>query len=422
MIMKKQFFITLFGATLALASVGCSDDNDDNNNGGKNDKPGKIEMTQSQLTTVEKCNDFGFKMLKAVSQSEGFEGKNLILSPISFNYAFSMLANGANGDTRAQIIDALGYDAVDIDDVNEMNRKLTGQLCRLDPKVTLNFANSMWAKAFITVEPDFISNLSVNYDAEVRTINDASFIADINNWCSDKTNGKITEFMHKSDKTPDFALFNAVYFKGIWSSGHKFDSKLTEEGYFNDVEGTRSIARFMKKKDYLPYNESRTMQKCELYFGNSSFRTAFVLPKEGITLAQAIDNLANGEWEQLKGSIPDVSVDLSLPKYKIENEVDFMELLGALDMGGILEENADFSNITSVNLEIDFVKQKANFEINEKGAEAAAITGIGMYETYLPPTPAMEVTMTFDRPFIYVVYEQSTGAILFAGCINTFAE
>ena len=164
------------------------------------------------------------------------------------------------------------------------------------------------------------------------------------------------------------------------------------------------------------------MQKCELYFGNSSFRTAFILPKEGITLAQAIDNLANGEWEQLKGSIPDVSVDLSLPKYKIENEVDFMELLGALDMGGILEENADFSNITSVNLEIDFVKQKANFEINEEGAEAAAVTGIGMSDIYLPPTPTMEVTMTFDRPFIYVVYEQSTGAILFAGCINTFAK
>ena len=420
--MKKQFFITLFGATMALASVSCSDDDDDNNNGGKNDKPGKIEMTQSELTTVEKCNDFGFKMLKAVSQSDEFEHKNLILSPISFNYAFSMLANGANGDTRAQIMDAIGYGAISIDNMNELCGKLNTQLIRLDPKVTLNFANSMWAKADISVKSDFISNLSTYYNAEVRTINDATFIADINSWCSDKTNGKITEFMHENNGIPATALFNAVYFKGIWSSVHKFDSKKTEEDFFNDVEGTRSTARFMKKKDYLPYNESRTMQKCELYFGNSSFRTAFILPKEGITLAQAVDNLANGEWEQLKGSIPDVSVDLSLPKYKIENEVDFMELLDALGMGGILEKNADFTNITTTGLKIDFVKQKANFEINEEGAEAAAVTGIGMSEIYLPPTPAMEVTMTFDRPFIYIVYEQSTGAILFAGCINTFAK
>lgn len=420
--MKKQFFITLFGATLALASVGCSDDNDDNNNGGKNDKPGKIEMTQSQLTTVEKCNDFGFKMLKAVSQSEDFEGKNLILSPISFNYAFSMLANGANGDTRAQIIDALGYDAVDIDDVNEMNRKLTGQLCRLDPKVTLNFANSMWAKAFITVEPDFISNLSVNYDAEVRTIAEETFVNDVNSWCSDKTNGKITEFMHEGDELPDFALFNAVYFKGIWSSSDKFNSKNTAERAFNDVNGTRSMARFMNQKGILPYNETPSMQKCELRFGNTSFRAAFILPKEGVTLAQAIDNLADGEWEQLKESYPDITVTLSLPKYKIENEIDFMELLGVLGMEDILKDDADFTNITSDKLKINFVKQKATFEINEEGAEAAAVTGIGGYTTDIPPTPPMEVTMTFDRPFIYVVYEQSTGAILFAGCINTFAK
>ena len=411
----------LFGTTLCFSAISCSD-NDDNNGGGQNDKPGKIEMTLSELSTVEKCNDFGFKMLKVVNETEGYADKNIILSPVSFNYAFSMLANGANGDTRAQIIDALGYDAVDIDDVNEMNRKLTGQLCRLDPKVTLNFANSMWAKAFITVEPDFISNLSVNYDAEVRTINDASFIADINNWCSDKTNGKITEFMHKSDKTPDFALFNAVYFKGIWSSSDKFDSKNTAERAFNEVNGTRSMARFMNQKGTLPYNETPTMQKCELRFGNTSFSAAFILPKEGVTLAQAIDNLADGEWAQLKESYFGITVNLSLPKYKIENEIEFMELLGALGLEGILKDDADFTNITSDGLKINFVRQKATFEINEEGAEAAAVTGIGGYATDIPPTPPMEVTMTFDRPFIYVVYEQSTGTILFAGCINTFAK
>lgn len=420
--MKKQFFITLFGATMAFASVSCSDDDDNNGNvGGQNDKPGKIEMTQSELETVDECNEFGFKLLKEVSQSDEFVGENLILSPISFNYAFSMLANGANGDTRAQIIDALGYDAVGIDDVNEMNRKLTEQLSRLDPKVTLNIANSMWAKADIPVKPDFISNLSANYDADVRTIAEETFVNDVNSWCSDKTNGKITEFMHEGDELPDFALFNAVYFKGIWSSSDKFNSKNTAERAFNDVNGTRSMARFMNQKGILPYNETPSMQKCELRFGNTSFRAAFILPKEGVTLAQAIDMLADGEWKQLQESYPDITVTLSLPKYKIENEIDFKELLGNLGMEGILNKGADFTNITSDKLKINFVKQKATFEINEEGAEAAAVTGTGL-DGSLGPIETKEVTMTFDRPFIYVVYEQSTGAILFAGCINTFAK
>ena len=417
--MNRHICFMLFGVALAISAVSCSDD--DNNNGGQNDRPGKIEMTLSELETVDDCNEFGFKMLKVVSQSDKFEGKNLILSPVSFNYAFSMLANGAVGETRKQILDAMGYTPDDIEAVNEMNKKLTGQLCRLDPKVTLNFANSMWAKADIPVKPDFISTLTANYDAEVKTINNATFKNDVNSWCSSKTNGKITEFMQEGASVPDFALFNAVYFKGIWNSAYKFDRKNTTEGGFNDADGSRSLVRFMNQKGMLPYSESATMQKCELRFGNTSFSAAFILPKEGVTLSQAIDNLADGEWEQLEKSLPGIMVDLSLPKYKIDDEIDFMELLGDLGMKCILNDDADFTNITSDEFKINFVKQKATFEINEEGAEAAAVTGMG-WATSPEPIEPKEVKMTFDRPFIYVVYERSTGAILFAGCVNTFAN
>lgn len=413
--MKKFLNIIFLGTTFALTLVSCSEDD---NVGGQNESAGKIEMTSSELATIEKCNNFGFKLLKVVNESNDFAGENVIISPASFNYAFSMLMNGANGDTRTQIIDALGYDSVDIDELNEMNRKLIEQLCRLDSKVTMSFANSMWAKADVLVNPDFISTLSVDYDAELWTIDDATFVADVNGWCSDKTNGKVSEFLKEGEDIPDFALFNALYFKGVWNQGCKFDSKYTREGVFNDAGGTRSMVKFMNNNKKLPYNESETMQKCELPFGNTSFSAAFILPKEGVTLSQAIDNLSNGEWDQLKESYPNITVDLSLPKYKIENEIDFEDLLADLGLEGIFSKDADFSNITPSNVKINCVKQKIIFEINEEGAEAASVTGITGAGSAMP----QKVTMTFDRPFIYVVYEQSTGTILFAGCVNSFAN
>ncbi|MBD5235656.1 MAG: serpin family protein [Barnesiella sp.] len=344
----------------------------------------------------------------------------MILSPISFNYAFSMLANGADGATRQQITNALGYDAVSIDELNDINKKLTHELGRLDAKVTLNFSNSAWAKSFIQVYSSFSSTLSTYYAADVNKIDDDTFISDINRWCSSKTNGKITDFMQPGQQIPDFALFNAVYFKGPWMSDFKFDVKKTTTGTFNDVDGNGAEAEFMNSVCGM-YSKSATMQGCDLAFGNSSFRAMFILPNEGVTISQAMENLANGEWEQLnERRIPGAQVLLSLPKFKIESEIDFMSELAELGMPDISSVHADYSNIAPVELNLGFVKQKATFEINEDGAEASAVTGIGLFEADLGTWERIE--LTFNRPFIYVVHEHSTRAILFTGSINTFAK
>lgn len=426
--MKRILIRPVFGFAMAVALFAC--DEDDNVPGyvdPDDDNPGKIELTATELEAVEKCNDFGFKLLNVVNSSEAFVNDNILLSPVSFNYAFSMLANGANGETREQIVKALGYDVITINEMNDLNNKMTGELDRLDAKVILNFANSVWAKPAVPVNEVFVSSLANYYDADARLIYDNSFISDINAWCSAKTNGRITEFMTEEDKVPSFALFNAVYFKGQWNKAYKFDTKNTKEGYFNDSQGSRSVAKFMRQEGWLTYSETPTMQKCELPFGNTSFRASFILPKEDVSIEQALDNLANGDWKQLREPYrPEpphglVYVALSLPKFKIETDVEFNQFMSALGMPDVLSEDADYSNITDAYIEINKVKQKATFEITEEGAEASAVTGI-TGETLPGPDYVKKITMTFDRPFIYVVYEHSTGVILFAGCVNSFGK
>ncbi|MDE6317349.1 MAG: hypothetical protein K2L73_02995, partial [Muribaculaceae bacterium] len=337
------------------------------------------------------------------------------------------------GETRELILNALGYNDASIDDVNELNRKFNRELGSLDSKVSVKFANSVWAKPYITFINSFTSSLSDNYNAEVRKINDDTFVNDINKWCSSKTNGKITGLLPDGSTAPSFALYNATYFKGIWSQEFKFDKRQTIDDYFNDVQGSRSVTKFMKKDVtghvLSPiYGQTETLQKCELSFGNGSFGAAFILPAEGITIHQAIENLANGDWEKLNKPYPpileicnDITIHLTLPKFKIESEINFNKYMHALDMGDVLADNADYSNMTEAKIPVNDVKQKATFEIDEEGAVAAAVTGSGL-DWASDPEEYKYITMTFDRPFIYVVYEHSTGAILFAGCVNSFAN
>ncbi|MBD5230476.1 MAG: serpin family protein [Bacteroidales bacterium] len=429
--MDKRNYAIFLGAALAIGLVGCSDD-DGTENSGQGDKPGTIELTSTELDAVAKYNKFGFNMLDVVGNSDDFVGKNIIISPVSFNYAFSMLANGAAGETRSVILDALGYDALSIDEVNSLNQKLSKELGRLDSRVTVNFANSLWATPTIPLHNNFVSTLTSNYDAEVHKINADTYVKEVNDWCFAKTNGKITDFLSDTS-VPDFALFNASYFKGIWSQQYKFDSKHTASGVFYNIQGGSTSIKYMNNtfKDdpgALSYNKTETMQKCELSFGNGSFGAAFILPDEDVTISQAIENLANGDWDKLcKPYAPEdpafggVKVNLTLPKFKIESEVRFESIMEELGLADIYASDADFSNMSDVDLTITQVLQKSTFEVDEEGAVAASVTEIGMESGAYPPK-YYDVTLKFNRPFIYVLYEHSTGAILFAGCVNTFAN
>lgn len=243
----------------------------------------------------------------------------------------------------------------------------------------------------------------------------------MNRWCADKTNGKITDFLGEDTATPDFALFNAVYFKGIWSEGAKFDKNKTCEGVFNNADGTTSRTKFMNSVGKAAYSETELLQNCILNFGNNKLAASFILPKEGVTIDEAIDALAEGDWDQLKHVAAGANVTLSLPKFKVENEIDFEDYLADMGLESLSGSNADFSNISDDKLTVDYAKQKATFDITEEGAEAAAVTGTGMVGSP-GPIETKDIKVTFDRPFIYVVYEVNTRTILFLGEVNTFAN
>ncbi len=378
-----------------------------------------IELTKAQKALVNGTVDFSFNMLK---QTVG-KG-NVALSPLSAAIALSMLSNGAAGETRQEIVNALGFTDAGISAVNEYNRMLLTKLPDLDNTGIMSFANSLWmnsgfnATGFAAYE-SFQSALVDNYDAVVYAYDFADGPAIINKWCSDMTNGLIPEVLKELNPDCAMILANALYFKGIWAN--KFLEKYTAKEFFRNAEGTAVQVDMMNVKRYISYMSNDQFALAELTFGNRAFRFQVLLPTEGVTADECLAGLTGGQWLEAQSALKSNPVELKLPKFKIQMNESVDEILEALGIEQMYsEEKADFSNISDTCVWVDNVQQATSFSIDEDGSEAAAVTIIEMVgeSTGEDKKEPEYIPFHVDRPFIFLIREVSTNVILFIGKVD----
>ena len=214
-------------------------------------------------------------------------------------------------------------------------------------------------------------------------------------------------------------LLNAIYFKGIWSS--QFDIKNTSKMKFVTETGKLQQVDMMQQSAHFNYTSDEIMQMIKLPYGNQAFSMIVLLPQQGRINADIARALQNKDyWNNMKNRLKDADVDLFLPKFKTEYSKQLNSVLKDMGMGIAFEPNkADFSNMSDTPSFISFVKQFTYIATDELGTEAAAVTVVGMETTSMPSIPK-KVIFKADRPFIYVIQEQSTGSILFMGVVNKF--
>jgi len=141
-----------------------------------------------------------------------------------------------------------------------------------------------------------------------------------------------------------------------------------------------------------------------------------ILPDEKTKFSDAVAKLDAGTLQMLDRISATCDVDLKLPKFTFEYTSDMTKLLSGMGMSLAFSDHADFTNMAEKSLKISQVKQKTFIDVNEKGTEAAAVTFIGMVATSVGPMPQKKfVEFHADRPFIFLIRERSTGAILFIG-------
>jgi len=374
--------------------------------GTKDVKPAEpINLTAKQFEKVSADNRFSFKMFREVSE---LNGANTFFSPLSLNLALGMLYNGSSGETRTEMAEILGMADFTDTEINEYYQKMSQALLKIDPLTEISVANSIWYREGFPVKQPFIDVNKKYFDAEVRALDfSRSDAADIiNKWCADKTKNRIKEIINPPiPGNVMMYLINALYFKSKWQN--QFDKKNTRQDDFTNAGGQKVKVNMMEQTADFPYYADQYLQAIEMPYGNQAFSMVAILPANDMIIDELVEHLDNDKWQNIVENLHEREVRLKFPRFKIECEIPLNDPLMNVGMQRIFY--GGFANIGG-DLHVSEVKQKTFVEVNEEGTEAAAVTVIVMIES-----APMNVSFFANRPFLYLIKEKSTGAILFIG-------
>lgn len=210
---------------------------------------------------------------------------------------------------------------------------------------------------------------------------------------------------------------NATYFKGVWQN--EFDKDFTTRESFYGLNRKDSKVDFMHSERADAYSRSENMQAVALPFGNGSFEMVALLPEENLDFNSFVGNLS---WAEINNAVSNLTcskiVKLSLPKFESKWNGDLSSLLNKMGLNQALS-NGFNKILKNGSFAIDQVLHAVNIKVDEKGAEAAAASQITMVTSPGPDEDPEIIELNFNRPFVYLIRECSTGAILFMGSVTT---
>ncbi len=350
--------------------------------------------------------------------------KNYMFSPLSIKMALALAANGASGETQAEIVKALGITS--LEDFNVFSKDLIARYSQTEI-LSLDIANSIWMNQDKTSQKfsnTFKKTATEFFDAEVKTVSNASAVREINSWVSDKTKGKIPTIIQSAD---DFwaMLVNAIYFKGAWQD--EFHEGATKPDQFHNVDGTKITVDFMNKTKWFPYAKTESVQILELpyknrvdnmskdgeYLGTDQYDDLdvsmyLIMPEGELNVEQALSTAIEAN------ALQSTYIRMSMPKFKIEYSTSLNEML--MNMGittAFDSSSAEFERMFDKGrMWFTNTIHKTYISVDEKGTEAAAVTAIGMAGSALPPEP---IELKFNKPFYFAIRDNTSGETLFMG-------
>jgi serpin B len=374
---------------------------------------------------VENNNTFAFDLYQSLQAQDG----NLIYSPYSISLALAMTYAGARGETESQMMQTLhfllqdglhpAFNALDLQ-LAERGKAASDE----ETPLQLNIANAVWAEQTYPFLQSFLDTIALNYGAGIRL---ADFInqyeavrKEINDWVSDQTEGKIQDLITEGvlDQDTRVALVNAIYFKADWLS--PFEAESTRDAPFHLLDGSEVTVPMMYNDTFIPYTTGDGWQAIELAYQGENAAMDIIIPDEG-RFEEIESSLDYESVSAILNSLQPASVSLGLPKFKYESEFGLADQLKALGMTDAFDP--DLANFTGMSerddLYISAVVHKAFVAVDEKGTEAAAATAVIIDVT---SAQISELTLTVDRPFIFLIRDIPTGQILFIGRVLNPAQ
>ena len=418
--MKKTFNNIALTATVLLALSACSStkkisDNKSNDIVSMTTEeeidPEFMVLSDAQYDLVKRNNNFALNLF---SEMKGV-GSNVV-SPMSVTYLMAMLANGAEASTREEIMTTIGAKDFDIDEMNAFYAYLIRRAKTADKQTTLNIANYIALNKEFKLKKKFASTIADSYQGAVESLDftNSESTKRINGWCSEHTNNMIPTIIDQVEPSAVAYILNAIYFNGTWTD--KFDKNNTKKEQFNGYTRDIMYVDMMHRNAKYYYTSNDVYSAVTLPYGSGAYSMTVILPNEGKFITDLTKTLNADTIASLRRNMEECLVDLKLPRFTTEMKLPLKGIVAKLGAPSMFDATrADFSSFANGNVYVSEMLQKAKIEVSEEGTKAAAVT-MGMVKlTSMRPQEPRRVDFHCDRPFVYMIQDNYTGAILFMG-------
>lgn len=351
------------------------------------------------------------------------EDGNILFSPLSVNLAMGMMELGSQGTTLKEIRHSMGYDKLKNGEEFPFLKDFSNMATAEKSQYVLKIASSLFVQNEFHVNDEFLQMMKKYFNAEVNRVDFSQNIAvanHINKWVENNTNSLLKDLVSPRDfaAVTHLALINAVYFKGNWKSQFRPENTRTFS-FTKDDESEVQIPMMYQQGEFY-YGEfsdgsneaGGIYQVLEIPYEGDEISMMLVLSRQEVPLATLEPLLKAQLIEEWANSVKKQKVEVYLPRFTVEQEIDLKDVLKALGITEVFTKNANLTALTD-NKEIFLSKaiHKSFIEVNEEGSEAAATSGMIAISRMAVLYPQVIV----DHPFFFLIRNRKTGTILFMG-------
>jgi serpin B len=368
------------------------------------------EAPAADLTAGQ--TDFAVDLYRRIGAKPG----NVFLSPTSISAALGMVYAGAEGETAAEMAQALRYPAGDI------HPSMGGLLRQLPIDAegrVVRIANALWVQRGFGLRPDYLGLMKRHYGGEANPVDfvgaPAQAIGAINGWAEEKTAGRIKELLKRDNITVDTRLIltNSIYFKADWLKPFRANQTRTQP--FLLPGGGSVPATFMRQRNNFRVLRQDGFQALEAPYKGEELSMILFVPEtpDGLTAFEGqLEGAKLAGWIDALMKEQPGDVELIMPKLQLTTKASLVPELQALGMRRAFTFGAQLGGIANTRLRLSDVIHQTFLLVDEEGTEAAAVTGA------IAEIVSMPREFHADRPFLYLIRDNRTKTVLFIGRIS----
>ncbi|XP_032754126.1 neuroserpin [Rattus rattus] len=351
------------------------------------------------------------------------EDENILFSPLSIALAMGVMELGAQGSTLKEIRHSMGYESLKSGEEFSFLRDFSSMVSAEEGQYVMKIANSLFVQNGFHINEEFLQMMKMYFNAEVNHVDFSENVAVanyINKWVENYTNSLLKDLVSPGDfdAVTHLALINAVYFKGNWKSQFRPENTRTFS-FTKDDESEVQIPMMYQQGEFY-YGEfsdgsneaGGIYQVLEIPYEGDEISMMLVLSRQEVPLATLEPLLKPQLIEEWANSVKKQKVEVYLPRFTVEQEIDLKDILKALGVTEIFIKDANLTAMSDKKeLFLSKAVHKSFIEVNEEGSEAAVASGMIAISRMAVLFPQVIV----DHPFLFLIKNRKTGTILFMG-------